>query len=142
MLGAWAAAIVEQADAAFTDVEENDGRIVAVRGGHGDLELQALCNPDGVVSLSAVAITGFRIVPVPRVWDRRERRAAEADSPRGLSRLARTFKAALDQWAESIAALATWVRYTSRLPGAKPAGPWFDNQSEDDDDDGGPDTLH
>lgn len=138
---AWTAAVVEQADAVFTDVEERDGRIVAVRGGHGDLELQARCNPDGMVSLSAVAIAGFRMVPVPRVWDSPERRAAEADSRGALSRLARTFKAALDEWKESISALATWLRYSPPLAGAKPVEPWFDDQSEDDDD-GGPDTLH
>jgi hypothetical protein len=131
---------VARFDAAFTDVEERDGRIVAVRGGHGDLELQARCNPDGMVSLSAVAIAGFRIVRVPRVWDSPERRATEADAHGELTRLARTFKTALAAWVESISALATWVRYSPPLPGAKPAEPWFDDQSENDD--GGPDILH
>lgn len=134
MFGAWTAAVVEQADAAFTDVEERNGCIVAVHGGHGDLELRARCNPDGVLSLNAVAIAGFRLVRVPRVWDSPERRAAEADSQGELRRLARTFKAALDEWTKSISALATWVRYS-------PPQPWFDDRSEDDDE-GGPDTLH
>jgi hypothetical protein len=141
VFGAWTAAVVSQADAAFTDIQERDGRILAVRSGHGDLELRARCNPDGEVSLSAIAITGFRLIRVPRVWDNPERRATEADSHGELSRLARAFTAALDRWAESISALATWIRYSPPPPGAKPAEPWFDQQSEDDDD-GGPDTLH
>lgn len=102
MFGAWTAAVVEQADAAFTDVEERNGCIVAVHGGHGDLELRARCNPDGVLSLNAVAIAGFRLVRVPRVWDSPERRAAEADSQGEFRRLARTIKAALDEWTKSI----------------------------------------
>lgn len=93
VLGAWTAAVVGQADATFNDIEERDGRILA--GGHGDLELRAQCDPDGVVSLSAIAIAGFRLVRVPRVWDSPERRAAEADSKGELGRLARTFKGAL-----------------------------------------------
>ena len=33
-LGGWTAAVVEKADAAFTHVEEQGGRVVAVLGGH------------------------------------------------------------------------------------------------------------
>ena len=43
MFGAWTAAVVEKADAAFTDIEEKKGHIVAVLGGHGDVEMQAHC---------------------------------------------------------------------------------------------------
>ena len=98
---------MEKADSAFTHVEEKGGRIVAVLGGHGDLEMQMHCSPEGLVSLSAVAISGFRMVRVPRVWDSPERRAAEADPHRELSRRARTFETALSDWTESICALAT-----------------------------------
>jgi hypothetical protein len=49
---------MEKADAAFNDIEEKQGRIVAVLGGHGDVEVQAHCKPDGVVCLKAVAISG------------------------------------------------------------------------------------
>lgn len=108
--GGWAAAVVEKADAAFTHVEEQGGRVVAVLGGHGDLELQTRCGLGGLVSLSAVALSGFRMVRVARVWDNPERRAAETDSRREFSRLARTFKTALNDWTESICALATWIR--------------------------------
>ena len=63
VLGSWAASVTEKADAAFTDIEEKKGRIVAVLGGHGDLDVHAHCKPDG--RISAVAISGFRLV---RVW--------------------------------------------------------------------------
>lgn len=140
VFGGWAATVVENADTAFTHLEEKDGRVGAVLGGHGDLEMQAHCGPDGLVSLSAVAISGFRMVRVPRVWDSPERRAAEADSRRELGRLARTCKTALDDWTESMGALATWIRYSPPVPGAKPIEPWFGDESEDDDN--GPETMH
>ena len=91
---------MEKADEAFTDIEEKKGRIVAVMGGHGDVEVQAHCKPDGVVSLKAVAISRFRTVRVPRVWDNPQRREAERDPRDELGRLARKFKTALDEWAE------------------------------------------
>jgi hypothetical protein len=37
--------VVEKADATFTEIEEKKGRIVAVLGGHGDVEVQVHCNP-------------------------------------------------------------------------------------------------
>lgn len=141
VFGAWTAAVVEKADVAFTEVKERDGRILTVHGGHDDLELHARCSSDGVVSLTAVAISAFRIVRMARALDSPERRAAEGDSHRELNRLARTFRAAIDDWTQSIAALATWIRYSPPPPGVKPAGPSFDDQSEDDDE-GGPEILH
>jgi hypothetical protein len=139
----WTAGVVKKADTAFTHVEEKSGRIVSVLGGHGDLEMKAHSSPDGLVSLSAVAIAGFRIVRVPRVWDSGERRASDGDPRRELARLARTFTMALDDWTESISALATWIRYAPPPPDVKPIEPWFDDESEaDHDDDDGPDTTH
>jgi len=141
VFGAWTASVLETADAAFTDVEQKKGRIVAVLGGHGDVEVQAHCKPDGIVSLKALAISGFQTVRVPRAWDDPERRVAERDPRDDLGRLARRFKTALDEWTKSVSELATWIRYSPPPPGAKPVEPWFDDQSEDDDD-GGPDTTH
>jgi hypothetical protein len=141
VLGAWTASVVEKADAAFNEIEQKKGRIVAVLGGHRDLEVQTHRKPDGVVSLTAVAISGFRTVRVPRVWDNPDRRAAERDPRDELGRLARRFKTALDEWTKSVSELATWIRYSPPPPGAKPVEPWFDDQSEDDDD-GGPETTH
>jgi hypothetical protein len=140
LFGGWTAAAVKDADAAFTHLEEKSGRVVAILGGHGDLEIQATCTPEGLGFLSGISIAGFRMVRVPRVWDTPERRAAEADSHRDLRRLAGTFRRALDGWTESISTLATWIRYAPPSPGAKPVEPWLDDEYEDDD--GGPGTTH
>ena len=141
VFGAWTAAVVEKADAVFTDIEEKKGSIVAVMGAHGDVEVQAHCKPEGVVSLKAVAISGFQTVRVPRVWDNPQRREAERDPRDELGRLARKFKTALDEWTKSVSELATWIRYSPPAPGAKPVEPWFDDRFEDDDDNG-PGTTH
>jgi len=141
VFGAWTASVVEKADATFTEMEEKQGRIVAVLGGHGNVEVHAHCKPDGVVSLKALAIAGFRMVRVPRVWDDPARRDAEKDPCDELHRLARRFKSAFDEWTTSVSELATWIRYSPPLPGVKPVEPWFEDHPEDDDD-GGPETTH
>ena len=142
VLGSWTASVTEKADTAFSDVEENKGRVVAVLGGRGDVELHAHCKPDGVVSLTAVAISGFRLVRVPRVWDDPDRRETERSlSADDIGELARRFKTALDEWTRSVSELATWIRYSPPPPEAKPVEPWVEDQSGDDDD-GGPETTH
>ena len=40
LFGPWCGSIVDKIDAAFTDVKEKDGRITAILGGHGDLEIE------------------------------------------------------------------------------------------------------
>lgn len=140
VLGGWIASIEQKVHAAFTEIEERNGRIVAVLGGHGDLEVQIHATPDGVASLKRVTISGFRIVQLPRVCDDPERRIAETSSQAELSRLARTFKATFDEWTKSVSELATRIRYSPPPPGARPIEPWLDDQSEDDD--GGPETIH
>jgi hypothetical protein len=140
VFGPWTATVVEKAAAVFTDVEEKNGRIVAVVGGHGDLEVHAHCKPDGLVFLAAVEISGFRIVRVPRVWDSPERRQAEKDPREELGRLARQFRTALDDWTKSVSELESWIQYSPPPPETKPVEPWFDDQSEDDD--SGPETTH
>lgn len=141
VLGSWTASVGEKADAAFTDIQEKKGRVVAVLGGHGDVEVHAHCKPDGVISLTAVAISGFRLARVPRVWDDPERREAERDLSADLGGLARRFKTALDEWTRSVSELATWIRYSPPPPEAKPAEPWVEDQSEDEND-SGPETTH
>ena len=79
LFGAWTASIQEKIHGAFAEVEEKEGRIVAVLGAHEDVDVQAHCQPDGVVSLKGLAISGFRVVHLPRVWDDPERRKAEKD---------------------------------------------------------------
>jgi hypothetical protein len=139
LFGPWSTSVVEKVGAALTDVKERKGNIVAILGGHADLEVEAQCGFDSVLSLTGLAISGFRMVRVPHVWDDPERREAERDATGELTRLARTFKATLDEWTKSVWQLATWIRYAPPPPNAKPIEPWFDDQSEDDD--GGPETI-
>jgi hypothetical protein len=80
------------------------------------------------------------MVRVPRVWDDPERREAERSAQVEIGQLARAFKITLDEWTQSVSELATWIRYSSPPPGVKPIEPWFEDQSEDDDD-GGPETI-
>jgi hypothetical protein len=133
LFGPWSTSVVEKVGVALTDVKERKGNIGAILGGHGDLEVEAQCGFDGVISLTGLAISGFRMVRVPRVWDDPVRREAERDAAYELTRLARTFKATLDEWTKSVSQLATWIRYAPPPPNAKPIEPWFDDQSEDDD---------
>lgn len=86
-----------------------------------------------------MSVSGFRLVRVPRIWDDPERRDAEKGIGEELARLAWRFKNAFDGWTESVAELATWIRYSPPPPGAKPVEPWFENEEEDD---GGPETIH
>jgi hypothetical protein len=140
LIGAWTASILEKVHGTFADVKEKEGRIVAVLGAHEDVDVQARCQPDGVVSLKGLAISGFRIVHLPRVWDDPERRKAEKDPHAELDRLARAFKTTLDEWTKSVSELATWIRYSPPAAGAKPIEPWFEDLP--DDNDGGPETIN
>jgi hypothetical protein len=142
LFGAWTASILEKIHGAFAEVEEKEGRIVAVLGAHEDVDVLAHCQPDGVVSLKGLAISGFRIVHLPRVWDDPDRRKAEKDPHAELDRVARTFKATLDEWTKSVSELAAWIRYSPPVAGAKPVEPWFEDLRKDDDNDGGPETIN
>ena len=50
LFGAWTTSILEKIHGAFAEVEEKEGRIVAVLGAHEDVDVQAHYQPDGVVS--------------------------------------------------------------------------------------------
>ena len=139
--GAWTASIEEKVRAAFSEIEERNGRIAAVLGGRRDLEVLVHLKPDGLASLSGVKISGFRIVRVPRVWDDPDRRETERSPAVELDSLAWTFRATFDEWTKTVSELATWIRYSPPPPGAKLVEPWFEDQSEDDED-GGPETIH
>lgn len=141
MFAGWTAAVEQHADAAFTEIKERQGRIVAVFGGHTDLDVQAQCKSGGVLSLSGVSIEGFRIVHVPRAWADPVRRETERNVSDELDRAARTFNTALDEWTNRVSELAAWIRYSPPSPGATPVAPLFDDQDEGDDD-GGPETTH
>jgi hypothetical protein len=147
LLGAWTATVAEEAAATFDDFKEKAGRVAAVLGGHGELEVTARPAPDGTLSLASVTMSGFGIVTIPRVWDDPERRQAERQQVGGLRRLAGRFKSAFDGWTNAVSDLATWIRYSPPDPAAKPVEPWFDADSgaepgDDDDDEGGPETTH
>jgi hypothetical protein len=142
LFAAWTASILEKVHGAFADVEEKKGRIVAILGAHEDVDVQARCQPDGVVSLKGLAISGFRIVHIPRVWDDAERRRAEKEPYAELDQLARTFKTTFDEWTKSVSELSAWLRYSPPAAGAKPIEPWFEELHEDDDNDGGPETIN
>ncbi len=113
--------LVHDADRRVETIELADtvrrGRIVAVLGGNRDLEVQALCRSDGFFPLRGVAISGFRTVRVPHVWD------ANRDPHGDLRRLVRTFKATLDEWTKSVSELATWIRYSPPPLGASRSNP-------------------
>ncbi|HXW91491.1 MAG TPA: hypothetical protein VEK33_13160 [Terriglobales bacterium] len=125
-----------------SDIEEREGRIVAVLGAHEDVDVQGRCQPDGVVSLKGLAISGFRIVHLPRVLDDPERRKAEKDTQSELDRLARTFKTTLDEWTKSVSELASWIRYSPPAAGVKPIEPWFEDLPENGGNDGGSETIN
>ncbi len=85
VFGAWTVSIEEKVHAAFSEIEERKGRIVAVLGGYGDLDVQVHFKPDGLASLSGASISGFRVVRVPRVWDDPGRREAEEGQKKSLA---------------------------------------------------------
>jgi hypothetical protein len=140
LFGPWRDFIVDKVDAALTDVKEKNGRITAILGSHGDLEIEGGLQSDGIVFLKALAISGFRMVRVPRVWNDPGRLEAERGPEVELSRLARTFRATFDEWTKSVSELATWIRYSAPSSGAKALEPWFDDNGEDGED-GGPKTI-
>lgn len=109
-------------------------------GGREELEVEARCKTEGVLSLKGVSVSGFRLVRVPRVWDDPDRRKAEKDIGEDLARLARRFKDALDEWTRSVAELATWIRYSHPRTEMRPDEPWFEDEEEDED--GGQETIH
>jgi hypothetical protein len=140
LFGSWTGAVGEKLDELLTEFKERQGRVVAVMGGRAEVETEVRCNAEGVLSLKGVSVSGFRLVPVPRVWDDPDRRKAEKDIGEELARLARRFKDALDEWTRSVAELATWIRYSPPPQGAKRVEPWFEDEDGDEDD--GPETIH
>ena len=139
--GGWTAAVVEKVDAAFTHVEEKGGRVVAVLGGHGDLEVQSALQPRRLGLLER-----RRDLRLPH-----GSRATRLGQPRATRVGGRPAPRARTGWREpSKRRLTTGRRVFARSrrgsgispppPGAKPIEPWFDDEAEDDDD--GPETTH
>jgi hypothetical protein len=138
LLGSWSAAVGEKLDKLLTDIQERQGQIVAVTGCREDAKLEVQCKPEGEFSLTGVSVSAFQLAQVPRVWDDHDRRDAEKGNSKELARLARRFKMALEEWISSVAELGNWIRYTPPPPEAKPLEPWF----EDEEENGGPETIH
>lgn len=139
IFGPWTTSIGEKLDKLLTETKEHQGRVLAVMGSRQDVDVEAQCTLEGVLSLKGVSLSGFRMARVPRVWDDPKRREAEKGAAEELDRLVPRFKGALDAWAESVAELATWLRYSPPPPGTTPLE---DLRFEDEEDDGGPEPTH
>jgi hypothetical protein len=131
--------LVHDADRRVETIELADtvrrGRIVAVLGGNRDLEVQALCRSDGFFPLRGVAISGFRTVRVPRVWD--ANRDPHGDLRPAGARV-QGYPRRVDEERVGARNLDPVLAATTR---SEPTEPWFEDQSEGDDD-GGPETIH
>ncbi len=125
----------------FTENKRRRGEIVSVLGSLKEIDIESKYDSVGHLSIKGISIAGFRMVRVPRVWDDPERRDAEKDAAAELSRLAQKFKHSLDEWRASITELARWIRYTPPPADAKQIAPIFE-ELEDEDEEGGPETIH
>jgi hypothetical protein len=139
--GSWADSIRQKLDKALHESKWNQGRLVAVLGALGELNIESGCDSAGRLSITGVTITGFRILRVPRVWNDLDRQDAEKGAERELSGLAQKFKYSIDEWRASIAELAKWIRYTPPPADANQIEPPFE-EYEEESDEGGPETIH
>jgi len=138
LLSSWTAAMGQSLDKLLTDIQERQGKIVAVTGGRENVKIKAQCTAQGELSLTGVSVSAFQVVRVPRAWDDPDRRDAEKSIGKELARLALRFKMALQEWTSKVGELGNWVRYSPPPPEAKPLEPWF----EDEEEEGGPKTIH
>jgi hypothetical protein len=132
ILGPWTSSTGEKLDKILIEVKEHAGQIVAVVGGREDIGIESRCNAEGILLLRSIAVSGFRIVRIPRIWDDPARRGAGKNISAELAELARCFRRAIEEWSQSIADLARWVRYSPPPPGTKPIEPWFEDEDDDD----------
>lgn len=140
VFGSWIALAGEKLNELLSEFKQRQQRVVAVTGACEEMEVETRCSSEGALTLKGVSVSGFRLVRVPRVWDDPDRREAEKDIGEELVRLARRFRAALDEWVGRIAELAKWIRYTPPPPESRPVEPWFGDEEEDEN--GGPETIH
>jgi len=137
ILGPWTSSIGEKLDKMLVEFKERAGQIVAVTGGWEDIGIESRYSPEGILLLRSIAVSGFRIVRIPRVWDDPARQRAEKNINDELSGLAGYFRRALEEWNKSVADLARWIRYSPPPPGTKPMEPWFEDEKDDE-----PETIH
>ena len=138
LFGSWADSTVETLGNLLSEFKERDGRIVAVTGGCEDVAIETRGSRDGVLFLTGVSLSGFRIARILRVWDDPVRREAEKDIGKELTALAGRFKDAIEAWGGSAADLARWIRYAPPPAGTKPLEPWFEDEDGNED----PETIH
>ena len=138
IFGSWTESVGQKLDRLLNEFRERQGRVIAVLGARQEMEIEARCDAEGQLSLKGLSVSGFLLVRVPRVWDDPDRRDAEKGATTELSRLAQRFKDALDEWAGSIGELNRWIRYAPPSPDSKRLEPQF----EEEDEDGGPETIH
>jgi hypothetical protein len=140
LFGSWITSVGEKLSGLLTEIKERQQRVVAVLGACEEVEVDARCSSEGLVSLKGVSISGFRIVRIPRIWDDPRRRKAEKDIGGELISLARRLRDASEVWTESIAELVRWIRYSPPPPELRPIEPSLEDEEEDEDN--GPQSIH
>jgi hypothetical protein len=53
----------------FEEYKEREGRILAVRAGREEVTVEAHSSSDGMLFLTGISVSGFRIVQILRAWD-------------------------------------------------------------------------
>jgi hypothetical protein len=138
LLLSWTGSVSEKLGKLLIDVQEREGKVVAILGSREQPRIETQCREPGGLSLSGISVSAFQMVRIPRHWDDPDRRRAEKDNSGELARIAGRFKEALDEWTKSVAELGNWIRYSPPAPEAKRLEPWF----EEEEDDNGPETIH
>jgi hypothetical protein len=139
--GSWADSIRRKLDKVFKESKRRQGRLVAILGALEEVRIESRCDSSGRLAIAGISIAGFRMVRIPRMWDDPDRRDTEKGAEAELSTLAQKFKFSLDEWRTAIAEVSKWIRYTPPDPDAGRGEPPFGNQ-EDEDEAGGPETIH
>ena len=80
------------------DASFRGGRLVAIKGWRGEVEVESRCAPDGRLLLNRVEVSAYQVVNPPRVFDDPDRRERVKPIEKQLGDLARRFKRAFDAW--------------------------------------------
>jgi hypothetical protein len=138
VLTPWTSSVGERLDKLLTDFQERKGKIVAIMGGREEPRIETQCREPGGLSLTGISVSAFQMARIPRDWDDPDRRKVEKVNSEELSRIARHFRQAFDEWTKSVVELGNWIRYSPPPPDTKRLEPWF----EDEEDDNEPGTIH
>ena len=80
------------------DASFRAGRLVAMKGWRGEVEVVSRCGPDGRLLLNRVEVAAYQVVNPPRVFDDPDRREKAKPIEKQLGDLARRIKRAFDAW--------------------------------------------